>query len=145
MSDKTHMHGDGESDSGVVPAKQPNKSGQPPAEAVEGRPLTKENMDQPNQYRTQKRKSWSSKLAHVREAAKKDKKLKFTALLHHVTVDLLRDSYGALKRGAAPGVDGVTWQEYGEDLEERLRKPPWSHPSPGLSSVTVTENLDTQS
>jgi group II intron reverse transcriptase/maturase len=121
MSDKTHMHGDGESDSGVVPAKQPNKSGQPPAEAVEGRPLTKENMDQPNQYRTQKRKSWSSKLAHVREAAKKDKKLKFTALLHHVTVDLLRDSYGALKRGAAPGVDGVTWQEYGEDLEERLR------------------------
>jgi hypothetical protein len=47
MSDKTHMHGDGESDSGVVPAKQPNKSGQPPAEAVEGRPLTKENMDHP--------------------------------------------------------------------------------------------------
>jgi hypothetical protein len=86
MSDKTHMHGDGESYSGVVPAKQPNKSGEPPAEAVEGRPLTKENMDQPNQYRTQNRKSWSSKLVHVREAARKDKKLKFTALLHHVTV-----------------------------------------------------------
>ena len=46
MSDKTHMHGDGESYSGIVPAKQPNKSGEPPAEAVEGRPLTKENMDQ---------------------------------------------------------------------------------------------------
>ena len=54
MSDKTHMHGDGESYSGIVPAKQPNKSGEPPAEAVEGRPLTKENMDQPNRYRTQK-------------------------------------------------------------------------------------------
>ena len=48
MSDKTHMHGDGESYSVIVPAKQPNKSGEPPAEAVEGRPLTKENMDQPN-------------------------------------------------------------------------------------------------
>jgi group II intron reverse transcriptase/maturase len=77
-------------------------------------------MDQPNQYRTQKRGNWSSKLAHVREAAKKDKKLRFTALLHHVTVDLLRDSFYALKRGAAPGVDGVTWQEYGSGLEERL-------------------------
>ena len=121
MSDKTHLHGDRESDSVIVPAKQPNKSGEAPAEAVEGRTLTKENLDQPNQYRTQKRKSWSSRLARVREAAKKDKKLKFTALLHHVTVDLLRDSYCALKRGAAPGVDGITWQEYGEDLEERLR------------------------
>ena len=49
-------------------------------------------------------------MAHVREAARKDKKLRFTALLHHVTVDLLRDSFFALKRGAAPGVDGVTWQ-----------------------------------
>jgi retron-type reverse transcriptase len=68
----------------------------------------------------QKRESWQSRLAHVREAAKKDKKSKFTALLHHVTVDLLRDSYYALKRGAAPGVDGVTWQEYGKGLEERL-------------------------
>jgi len=121
MSNKSHLHGDGESYSVIVPAKPPNKSGEAPAEAVEGRTLTKENMDQPHQYRTQKRKSWSSKLAHVREAAKKDKKLKFTALLHHVTVDLLRDSYGALKRGAAPGVDGVRWQEYGADLEERLR------------------------
>ena len=120
MSDKTHMHGDGESYSGIVPAKQPNKSGQPPAEAVEGRPLTKENMDQPNQYRTQKRESWSSKLAHVREAARRDKKLRFTALLHHVTADLLRESFFALKRGVAPGVDGVTWQEYGRGLEERL-------------------------
>jgi len=120
MSDKTHVHGDGESHSNIVPTKQPNKSGKPLAEAVEGRTLTKENMDQPNQCRTQKRESWQSRLAHVREAAKKDKKSKFTALLHHVTVDLLRDSYYALKRGAAPGVDGVTWQEYGKGLEERL-------------------------
>jgi retron-type reverse transcriptase len=121
MSDKTHKHGDGESDSGVVPTKQPNKSGQALAEVVEGRPLTKENMDQPNQPRTPRRVNWSSGLARVREAARKDKQLRFTALLHHVTVDLLRDSYCALKRGAAAGVDGVTWQEYGRGLEERLR------------------------
>ena len=70
MSDKTHMHGDGESYSGIVPAKQPNKSGEPPAEAVEGRPLTKENMDQPNQRRTPRRVNWSSGLARVREAAR---------------------------------------------------------------------------
>jgi retron-type reverse transcriptase len=56
----------------------------------------------------------------VREAARRDKKLKFTALLHHVTVDLLRDSYHSLKKQAAPGVDGVTWEEYGQTLEARL-------------------------
>jgi group II intron reverse transcriptase/maturase len=115
------MHGDRESHSVIVPAKQPNKSVKPLAEVVEGRPLTKENMDQPNQRRTLRRVNWSSGLARVREAARKDKKIQFTALLHHVTVDLLRDSYYALKRQAAPGVDGVTWQEYGPDLEEHLR------------------------
>jgi hypothetical protein len=120
MSDKSHMHGDVESYSGIVPAKQPNKSGQPLAEVVEGRPLTKENMDQSNQRRTPRRVNWSSGLARVREAARQDKKLRFTALLHHVTVDLLRDSFFALKRGAAPGVDGVTWQEYGSGLEGRI-------------------------
>jgi len=57
----------------------------------------------------------------VREAARKDKKLKFTALLHHVSIDLLRESYYSLKRKAAPGVDGVTWQGYGEDLEANIR------------------------
>jgi retron-type reverse transcriptase len=56
----------------------------------------------------------------VRQAAKKDKDLQFTALLHHVTVDLLRSSYASLKRQAAAGVDGVTWEEYGNDLEARL-------------------------
>ena len=54
-------------------------------------------------------------LVGVREAGRRDKKQKFTTLLHHVTIDLLRDSYASLKRKAAPGVDGVTWQQYGED------------------------------
>lgn len=120
MSDKFHKHGSGESYSGVVLTKQPNKSGEPPAEAVEGRPLTKENMGQPNQHRTQSRERRPSGLDRVREAAKRDKKIRFTALLHHVTVDLLRKSFYALKREAAPGVDGVTWEAYGGKVEERL-------------------------
>jgi group II intron reverse transcriptase/maturase len=121
MSDKTHMHGGGESYSGVVPTKQPNKDGRPSAEVVEGRPLTEENTEQSNQHRTPSRESGPSGLDRVRQAAKKkDGKIRFTALLHHVSVDLLRDSYHSLKKKAAPGVDGVTWQEYGEDLEARL-------------------------
>lgn len=120
MSSESHMHGSGESNSGVVLTKHPNKSGRPLAEGVEGRPLTKENTDQPNSCRTQSRESGSSGLAGVREAARRDGKLKFTALLHHVTIDLLRDSYGSLQKQAAPGVDGVRWEEYGQDLEARL-------------------------
>ena len=120
MSDKSHMHGGGESYSGIVPAKQPNKSEQPPAEVVEGRPLTKENTPEPNPYRTPSRENEPSGLERVREAAKQDRKLKFTALLHHVSIDLLRESYYSLKKRAAPGVDGVTWQEYGQGLEARL-------------------------
>jgi RNA-directed DNA polymerase len=121
MSDKSHTHGSGESYSGVIPAKQPNKSGGPQAEAVEERPLTEENAEQSNPYWTPSQASGPNGLGRVREAAKKDGKLRFTALLHHVTTDLLRDSYYSLKRGAAPGVDGVTWDEYGQDLEERLK------------------------
>lgn len=120
MSDKAHMHGGGVSYSGVVPAKQPNRSGRSPTETVEERPLTKENMDQSNLRRTPSRGSGPSGLDHVRAAAKRDGKLRFTALLHHVTVDLLRDSYHSLKKRAAPGVDGVTWEEYGRDLEARV-------------------------
>jgi RNA-directed DNA polymerase len=59
-------------------------------------------------------------LDRIREAARKDKGLRFTSLMHHITVDLLRESYLALKRDAAPGVDDVTWRQYGEQLEERL-------------------------
>jgi len=124
MSDKPTMHGGGESYSGVVPAKQPNKGGRPSAEDPEGapeeRPLAKENTEQSNQCRTQSRESGPNGLGRVREVAKKDGEVRFTALLHHVTVDLLRDSYHSLKKKAAPGVDGVTWREYGEGLEARI-------------------------
>jgi len=90
MSHKSSMHGGGESHSGIVPAKQPNKSGQPP---VEGRPLTKENTPEPNSHRTPCRGSGRSGLERVREAAKQNGKLKFTALLYHVSMDLLRERY----------------------------------------------------
>ena len=144
MSSKTHMHGGGESYSGVVPAKQPNKGGRPSAEVVEGRPLTKENTGQSNPNRTPSRESGPNGLDRVREAAKKDGKLQFTALLHHVSVELLRDSYYSLKKKAAPGVDGVTWQEYGEGPGGAIERPAWTNPSRGLSSATVAENLDTE-
>jgi RNA-directed DNA polymerase len=78
-------------------------------------------MEQPNSYRTQSRESGPSGLSRVRQAAKKDGKLRFTALLHHVTIEQLRDSYQGLKKQAAPGVDGMTWQEYGSELEVRLQ------------------------
>jgi group II intron reverse transcriptase/maturase len=120
MSDESLMHGGEESYCGVVPTKQPNKSEPSPAEAVEERPQTKENTQEPNPYRTPRRESGPSGLERVRAAAKKDRQQKFTALLHHVSIDLLRDSYYSLKKQAAPGVDGMTWEEYGGDLEARL-------------------------
>ena len=120
MSGKSLTHGGGESYCGVVSTKQPNKSGETPAEVVEKRPQTKENTQQPNLGRTPSRESRPSGLERVREAARKDRKLKFTALLHHVSIDLLRDSYNSLKKQAAPGVDGMTWEEYGRNLEARL-------------------------
>lgn len=101
MSDKPCMHGDGESYSGVVPGKRSNYGGRLPAEDVEERPLTKENMGQPNLRRTPSRGSRPSGLDRVRRVAKGNRKLRFTALLHHVTVDLLRSSYQNLKKGAA--------------------------------------------
>src|SRR5689334_5415878 len=120
MSRKSNMYAAGESDGRIVPAKCPNKGGQAPAEGMEGRRPTKENIGQATPPRTRSRTSESSALLGVREVARRDKQTRFTALLHHVTTGLLRDSYYALKREAGPGVDGVTWREYGTDLDERL-------------------------
>ena len=87
------MHAGGESDGCVVPSKCPNNGGQPPAEGTEGRQPTKENTGQATVPRTQSRISELSDLLGVRKAAGKDKRTRFTALLHHVTVSLLQDSY----------------------------------------------------
>jgi len=120
MSQKANMHVGGESDGCVLPTKCPNKGGQAPAVDAEGRQPTKENAGQATAPRTQSRISELSDLLGVRKAACKDKRTRFTALLHHVTVDLLRDGYYALKREAAAGVDGVSWKEYETGLDEKL-------------------------
>jgi hypothetical protein len=120
MSLKSNMHAGGESDGCVLPTKCPNNSGESLTEGMEGRQPTKENIEQATAPRTQSRIGGLSDLLGVRKAARKDKRTRFTALLHHVTVNLLRESFYALKRGAAPGVDGVTWQEYETDLDEKL-------------------------
>ena len=109
-----------ESHNGIVLMNHSNKDGKLSAESGEGRPLIKENAGQPNTYPTQSGKGVSQGLAGVRKAARENKEMKFTALLHHLTIDLLRESFYSLKRKAAPGVDGVTWQEYEDGLEDRL-------------------------
>ncbi len=109
-----------ESDSGIVPMNHSNKIEQSMAESEEGRPLIKENIHQSSTRPTQSGARVSQGLAGVRKAAREHKEMKFTALLHHVTIDLLRSSFGSLKRKAAPGVDGMTWQEYEAELEGRL-------------------------
>ena len=92
------MHAGEESDSGVVPMNQPNKSGKPLAEAGEGRPEIKENIAQSNMRPTQSGESMSQGLSGVRRRAKERKQEKFTTLLHHLTVDLLRESYFVLQK-----------------------------------------------
>ena len=114
------MHADEESDEGVVPVKRPNKEGLPSAEVVEGRTSPKGNGGETAAVRTLRRAAASNGLVAVRQAARQSKSVRFTALLHHITVDLLKRSYLSLERTSAPGIDGVTWQAYGENLEGKL-------------------------
>ncbi|MCO6435706.1 MAG: group II intron reverse transcriptase/maturase [Phycisphaerae bacterium] len=117
------MYARGKSDRPIVPRKPPNKGNTivTPAEAVEERGLTEGNIGQTAVPWTQSRTRTSNGLAGVRRVARADKRARFTALLHHVTVDLLRESFYALKRQAAPGVDGMTWAQFEVNLEDRLR------------------------
>jgi RNA-directed DNA polymerase len=117
------MNGRGESDRPVVPGKSPNNARGAPrgAEGVEERGLTKGNPSQQTRNRTQCRKSLHQALERVRQAALKDREQKLNALWHHVyDTDRLREAYFNLKRTSAPGVDGETWQHYGEELEASL-------------------------
>src|ERR1700694_2311640 len=114
------MHDPEKSDSAVVAVKPPNKAGSPAAEAVEPRAGTKGNADQQSTHRTQTRERVTQALNRVRQAAKQRKKERFTALLHHVNVDTLSTAFYALKRKAAAGVDGVSWQDYEADLGRNL-------------------------
>ena len=131
------MNATGKSDGGVVSMKRANKGiqpegmGQPPAEFVERRPMAEGNTGQTTVTGTQGPEGALGGLARVREAAKRDSKLQFSNLLPHVNVELLRQSYYSLKRDAAAGVDGVTWREYGKNLEEHL---------PGLKDRVQSEH-----
>jgi RNA-directed DNA polymerase len=111
----------GKSDDPVLPAKLPNNAQGGVAEAVEGRGSAEGNATGETRSGLRAGQSAPSELDRVRRAARRDKDARFTALLHHVDVDRLRAAYWALEPKAAPGVDGVTWADYGQDLEGKLR------------------------
>lgn len=112
---------DEKSDASVLPEKSSNK-GVPPAEAMEGRDAAKGNTGKPPAPRTQSRAGASMGLDGVREVGRRDRRTRFTALMHHITPSLLVESFYALRRNAAVGVDGVTWREYEGVLYTRVHE-----------------------
>ena len=114
------MYGGGKSDPGIVAEKPANNAEPSAAESVEPRTGTKGNADQQSTRQAQDWERVSQALARIRQAAKLRKKERFTSLLHHVSVDLLRLSFFALKKDAAPGVDGLAWRDYETNLEGNL-------------------------
>uniref|UniRef100_UPI0038BDBE39 group II intron reverse transcriptase/maturase n=1 Tax=Paraburkholderia sediminicola TaxID=458836 RepID=UPI0038BDBE39 len=116
------MNGREKSDSAILAMKPANNAGEPAAEQVERRAGTKGNTDQSDTCRAQNRASVPQGLERVRQAARQRKKERFTALLHHVSIDRLRESFHALKRNAAPGVDRMTWRYFEAKLEDNLQR-----------------------
>src|SRR3954447_20924055 len=114
------MHEPEKSDSVVVAGKPTNKAERFAAEPVEPRTGTKGNADQQRTRRAQDRESVSQARERVRIAARRGKKERFTSLLHHIDPEMLRTAFYAIKRDAAPGVDGMTWQTYEQDLDRRI-------------------------
>src|SRR5262245_22264490 len=116
------MNGHGKSDRFVVPGNSSNARPEQAAETREGRGRAERNSGERNAVRTQSRAAAPGALGRVRQAAKQDRKQRFTALLHHVySVEQLRAAYFATKRDAAAGIDGETWQHYGTALEANLQ------------------------
>jgi len=111
----------GKSDGPVVPAKPPNNAARVVAEVVEERGPAKGNTASSTHPGRSAGHGAPSGLERVREVARRDKEARFTALLHHVTVARLRAAYRAIRPRAAPGVDGVGWEAYGQDLEANLQ------------------------
>lgn len=111
----------GKSDGPVVPAKPPNKAARVVAEVVEERGPAKGNTASTTHPGRSAGLGVPSGLERVREVARRDKEARFTALLHHVTVERLRAAYRAIRPQAAAGVDGVTWEAYGQNLEANLQ------------------------
>ena len=111
------MHGRGESDSAIVAGKPTNKAGRSAAEPVEPRAEAEGNASQQSTGRPQSRETVSQALARIRQAARQRKKEKFTALLHHISIELLSEAFFELKEDAAVGVDGLSWADYEQNLE----------------------------
>src|SRR5215472_16247166 len=117
------MNERGKSDRPVLPVMSPNNPGEPAAEGMEGRGLAKGNSHQQNVSRTPSRNDAPSALERIRQAANKDKEMRFTALFHHIyNPETLRTAYYSLKKEVAPGVDGETWRHYGDTLEDNLQE-----------------------
>ena len=114
------MHEPEKSDLSEVAGKPANSCGRSQVESVERREGAEGNTGKIGMRRTPSQISMFSGLERVRERARQEKKERFTALLHHVSVDLLRAAFSWLKRDAAPGVDGLTWPEYEQNLEANL-------------------------
>jgi len=114
------MHDHEKSDPAIVAGKSANKVASATEESMEPRAGTKRNASQQSTLRAQDREGVSQALERVRQAARQRKKETFTSLLHHINIASLRTAFNALKRDAAPGVDGVTWQTYAADLERNL-------------------------
>jgi RNA-directed DNA polymerase len=114
------MHERGKSDSAVGAMRPANKAELSAAESVEQRAGTKGNADQQSTRRAQERESVSQALERIRQAARLRKKEKFTTLFHHISVELLRLSFFAIRKDAAPGVDGLKWQDYEADLDRNI-------------------------
>jgi RNA-directed DNA polymerase len=114
------MHGPEKSDSAIVAEKPANKVEQSAAELVEPRAGTEENAGQQSTRRAQDRESVSQALERVRLAARRGKRARFTSLLHHLNPEMLRVAFYAMKRDAAPGIDGMTWETYEQGLDRRI-------------------------
>ena len=114
------MNGREKSHSAIVAVKPTNNAGRPAAELAEPRAGTEGNVEQGGTLRALNRESASHGLDRVRKAAKENKKEKFTALLHHITVESLEEAFRELRKDAAAGVDGVTWEDYESDLGRKL-------------------------
>src|SRR3954454_17803713 len=113
------MHGHEKSDSAIVAAKPAKKAGRPATERVERRAGTEGKADQHSTRRAQDRASVSQALDRLRQAAGREEE-RVIALFHHLSVPMLRLAFYALKRDAAPGVDGLTWQAYETDLDCKI-------------------------
>src|ERR1700692_809655 len=114
------MNGTKKSDSSIVPAKPANKAERSTAELVEGDDGTKRNAELQSTVRTQSREAVTQAQARIRGAVARNEKEKLTALLHHVSIDVLRWAFFNIKKQAAPGVDGLTWADYAADLDRNL-------------------------